>query len=145
MPMWFTEGMAEYLTMKISYNNQLPKVDLFKSGGYISVDSVCRSSLKKENGPYILKHIGETGIMVELFGKKRGEYAPTFYNCSCSFTKYLVETYGLDKMLKAVSEFKNEHKTIEKLTEKTMKELKKEWLIKINQDYNREYIKLHGR
>jgi hypothetical protein len=134
MPMWFTEGMAEYLAMRISYDNQLPKVDLFDSGGYITVDSVCRSNLKKENGPYILKHVGETGIIAKLFGKKRGEYAPTFYNSSCSFTKYLVETYGLDKMLKAVSDYKNEHKTIERLTGKTMKELKKEWLIKIKLD-----------
>jgi hypothetical protein len=78
--------------------------------------------------------VGETGIIAKLFGKKRGEYAPTFYNSSCSFTKYLVETYGLDKMLKAVSDYKNEHKTIERLTGKTMKELKKEWLIKIKLD-----------
>ncbi len=42
--------------------------------------------------------------MLKLHGKKRHEYAPAFYNCSCSFTKYLAETYGLDKLLIAYSE-----------------------------------------
>jgi len=75
--------------------------------------------------------------MVQLHCKKRHEYAPAFYNCSCSFTKHLAETYGLDKMLIAYSEYKNEHKTIEELTGKTMKELKEEWLLKINQNQDR--------
>jgi hypothetical protein len=134
MPVWFNEGIAEYLAMKISYDNQLPKADLFESGGYTMVDSVCYLNLKKKNGPYILKYIGETGIMLKLYGRKRGEYAPTFYNCSCSFTKYLVDTYGLEMVLKAFSDYRNEHKKIEELTEKSMKELKEEWLNKINQD-----------
>lgn len=136
MPMWFTEGIAEYIAMKISYDNQLPKADLFESGGYNAIDSVCNISLKKENGPYILKYIGETGIMIKLFTRKRREYAPTFYNCSCSFTKYLAETYGPDKIIKAFSEYKNELKTIEEFAGKTMKELKEEWLIKISRDGN---------
>ena len=132
MPQWFTEGMAEYLAMKISYDHQLPKLDLFDSGGYITVDSICSISLKGENSKYILNHIGEPGIMIKLHGKKRYEYAPAFYNCSCSFTKYLTETYGLDILIKAYSDYQNEHKTIEELTGKTMKELKAEWLLEIN-------------
>jgi hypothetical protein len=128
-PRWLDEGMAEYLAMKISFDNQLPKADLFKSGGYPTVDSICSLNLKGENGPYILKHIGEPGVMIKGHGKNRNKYAPTFYNCSCSFTKYLVETYGLDIMLTAISEYKNELKTIEELTGKSIKELKEEWLL----------------
>jgi len=133
MPMWLTEGMAEFLAMKISYEYQIPKFDIFESGGYSKVDSICSISIRELNGPHILKYIGKPGIMVKLFTKKRGSYAPTFYNCSCSFTKYLVETYGLDKILNAYRNYKKEIKTIEGFTGKTINELKEDWLAKINQ------------
>jgi hypothetical protein len=134
MPMWLTEGMAEFLAMKISYDNQIPKFDLFESGGYSKVDSICNISVRQENGPHILKYIGEPGIMKKLFTKKRRFYAPTFYNCSCSFTKYLVETYGLDKVLNAYTNYKKEIETIENFTGKTMNELREDWLAKIKQE-----------
>ncbi len=128
MPQWFIEGMAEYLAVKISYDNKIAKVDLFKSGGYLSVDSVCWRSLQRKNGPDILSKIGVAGAPRELAGEKRAEFAPTFYNCSCSFTKHLVETYGLEKMLTAISEFEEEHEAIERLTQKSMDNLKEEWV-----------------
>jgi hypothetical protein len=134
MPMWLTEGMAEFLAMKISYDNQIPKFDLFESGGYSKVDSICNISVRQENGPHILKYIGEPGIMKKLFTKKRRFYASTFYNCSCSFTKYLVETYGLDKVLNAYTNYKREIETIENFTGKTMNELREDWLAKIKQE-----------
>jgi hypothetical protein len=134
MPMWLTEGMAEFLAMKISYDNQIPKFDLFESGGYSKVDSICNISVRQENGPHILKYIGEPGIMKKLFTKKRRFYASTFYNCSCSFTKYLVETYGLDKVLNAYTNYKKEIETIENFTGKTMNELREDWLAKIKQE-----------
>ncbi|MBI1766782.1 MAG: hypothetical protein HY015_06070 [Bacteroidetes bacterium] len=134
MPQWFNEGMAEYLAVKISYDNKIPKVDLFKSGGYLSVDSVCWKNLQQENGPDVLSKIGKAGAPTELAGEKRREFAPPFYNCSCSFTKYLVETYGLEKMLTANSEFEHEHETIEKLTQKSIEELKKEWIDQLRKD-----------
>jgi hypothetical protein len=132
MPMWLTEGMAEFLAMKISYDYQIPKFDIFDSGGYSKVDSVCNIIAKQGNGPHILKYIGEPGIMIKLFTKKRASYAPTFYNCSCSFIKYLVETYGLLKVLNAYTNYKKEIRTIEEFTSKTMKELREDWLEKIN-------------
>jgi hypothetical protein len=134
MPVWLTEGMAEYLAMKVSYDYYIPKYDMFKSGGYLLVDSTCNISIKEEKGPYILKYIGEPGMMIQLYTGKRRYYAPTFYNCSCSFTKYLVETYGLDRILEAFTDYKNEIKTIEELSGKTIKELKDEWLVKISNE-----------
>src|SRR4030042_747253 len=131
MPVWFTEGMAEFLAMKVSYVYQISKYDMFVSGGYTLVDSTCNVSIKEENGPYILKYIGEPGIMIKLYTRKRRYYAPAFYNCSCSFTKYLVETYGLDKILEAFTDYKNEIKTIEELSGKSMNELRDDWLTSI--------------
>lgn len=132
MPMWLTEGLAEFLAMKISYEYHIPKFDIFESGGYSKLDSISCILLTQENGPHILKYIGKPGIIIKLFTKKRWEYAPTFYNCSSSFTKYLVETYGLDKIINAYSNYKNEIKTIEELTGKTITELKEDWLSKIS-------------
>ena len=132
MPMWLTEGMAEFLAMKISYEYQIPKFDMFESGDFSKVDSICNISVRQENSQDILKYIGEPGIMIKLFTRKRRSYAPTFYNCSSSFTKYLVETYGFDKILNAYTNYKKEIKTIEEFTGKTMSELKEDWLAKIN-------------
>jgi hypothetical protein len=134
MPMWLTEGMPEYLAMKISNDYHIPKFDLFDSGGLSHIDSICNINIKKDNGPHILKYIGEPGILIKLFTNKRRYYAPTFYNCSSSFTKYLVETYGFDNILNAFIQYKKEIKTIEALTGKTMKELREDWLAKINQN-----------
>lgn len=111
MPQWFIEGAAEYLTIKISHDHKIPKVDLFKSGGYVTIDSACQANLQKENGPQVLKYIGTEGAMRELAGDKRADYAPTFYNCSCSFTKYLAETYGLNTVLTSIAEFEHEQES----------------------------------
>ena len=97
--------------------------------GYLKLDSICKQKLTEENGEYILKYIGTKGLMRQLFGEDRVKYAPTFYTCSCSFSKYITETYGLETMLIANSEFKLEHETLEKLTEKSISTLKEEWLI----------------
>lgn len=132
MPMWLTEGMAEYLAMKISYDYQINKFDTFESGGLAKVDSISSVILKKENGPYVLKFIGNPGIMIKLFTKKRRFYAPAFYNCSCSFTKFLIEKYGFDKVFQAYTNYKKEIETIEEFTGKTMVELRDDWLSRIN-------------
>ncbi len=127
-PLWLGEGFAEYCAVKISYLNQLPKFDVHGNLGYLKLDSVCKQKLTEENGEYILKYIGTKGLMRQLFGEERGKYAPTFYTCSCSFSKYLTETYGIGTMLTTNSEFEKEHQTLEKMTEKSLATLKEEWL-----------------
>jgi hypothetical protein len=134
MPMWLTEGMAEYLATKISFEYQIPKYDVFGSGGYLKVDSVCNVSIRTKHGKQVLKYIGNPGIMIKLFTRKRREYAPVFYNCSCSFTKYLVENYGLENILNAYTKYKREIKTIEDITGKTIDELKEDWLAAISRE-----------
>lgn len=127
-PLWLAEGLADYSAFKISNQNQIPIFDVQGMGGYAKMDSVCETRLDGSKGQYILTYIGKEGLMSELFGEDRREYAPAFYTCSCSFTKYLSETYGLETMVLANSEFEDEHETIEKLTGKRINILKKEWL-----------------
>ncbi|MFC6998126.1 hypothetical protein [Rufibacter roseus] len=134
IPIWFTEGMAEYMALKTAHETKLPNFDLQKGGGYLKVDSTCQAALQTEEGKYVLDYIGEEGAMLKLFTSDRKTYAPPFYNCSCSFTKYLAETYGKEKLLQSYSNFKDEIETIEKLTGKSMATLKAEWLKSIDKE-----------
>jgi len=128
MPIWFTEGMPEYMALKIATVNRFPKFDLHRTGGYARVDSICSKIMKTEVGKVIDPYIGGEGVLVELFGSRRGEFSPAFYTCSCSFTKYLAEKYGIESMLNAISGFQKEIQIIESTTGKSMPELKKAWL-----------------
>ncbi|QHL86876.1 hypothetical protein GU926_05260 [Nibribacter ruber] len=135
IPMWFTEGVAEYLAMKVSHDTKVPKLDLQKSGGYLKVDSTCSAALKTEVGQYVVDYIGEEGAMLKLFTSDRKTYAPPFYNCSCSFTKYLGETYGTEVLLRSNAQFKDEQETLEQLTKKDLSTLKEEWLTNLKKQY----------
>ena len=52
MPMWLTEGLAEFLAMKISYEYHIPKFDIFESGGSSKFNSISCILLTQENGPH---------------------------------------------------------------------------------------------
>lgn len=127
-PLWLAEGLADYSAFRLAYSHQLPIFDVQNIGGYLGMDSICAVRMRTEKGKKVLEHIGDEGMMRELFGNKRRDYAPTFYGCSCSFVKYLAENYGLQNLVRANSEFDSEHSTLEEYTAKTMKQLKQEWL-----------------
>lgn len=130
MPQWLTEGMAEYLSMRISHENNLPKWDgLF--GNYLTLDSVCLSYLQGEHGKNVLRYIGKPGFMVKMKMRNGRDYVPVFYTSSASFTKYIAENYSLNVLVEAYSQYKNEHITIERLTDRSLDELKEEWLQEI--------------
>lgn len=131
MPMWLIEGLPEYIAMKLSYENNFPRYDAWKDGGYLMSDSACAEKLHNGKGSYILNFIGKSGVLTELFGKTRPMYAPTFYNCSCSFTKYLVDQFGIGVPLKAISAFGEEENIIQELTSKDLETLRRDWLVQI--------------
>jgi hypothetical protein len=127
-PLWLAEGLADYSAFRLADSHQIPIFDIQNIGGNSGMDSVCAERIKAEKGTKVLEYIGDTGMMRELSGNNRREYAPIFYGCSCSFTKYLAETYGWQNLITANYEFDNEHSTIEKHTGKSMTELKQEWI-----------------
>jgi hypothetical protein len=138
MPIWFTEGLPEYMAQKIASTNRFPKFDVHRGGGYLKVDSTCHAALQTEIAAIILPYIGSQGVLLELFGDKRAVFAPPFYNCSCSLTKHLAEKYTLDTALSGIAAFAEEQKTIETLTGKTMAAIKSEWLQLLADKYPRE-------
>lgn len=131
MPLWLTEGLPDYVDMRIAHQEKFSRFDLWKDGGLLKTDSTCRSKLLGEPGEYILKFVGSPGSPPELFGEQRGQYAPTFYNCSSSLVKFISDQYGIDVLVKGISEFKKEHQIIENLTGKSLQQIKQYWMDKI--------------
>ncbi len=128
MPQWLSEGLPDYLAMKVSQINKLPWFDVFSASINPNVDSAFIQNMKSDKGEYIISYIGTKGIMPELFSKDRRLYAPGFYHGSCSFVQFLAGRYGLEFLLNAISSFQKEHEVIETKTGKSIAELKKDWL-----------------
>lgn len=131
MPLWLFEGLADYLSLKISLMENLPFWDVFSNSARGDTDSLFVNEIKSEKGSYILSFIGSKGVIPELSSKDRIHYAPAFYHGSSSFVKYLSDNYGIQVLLTSVSLFRKELETIEKLTGKPLEILKKEWLNKL--------------
>jgi len=131
MPLWLFEGLADYLSLKISLMENLSFWDVFSNSARGDTDSLFVNEIKSEKGPYILSFIGSKGVIPELSSKDRILYAPTFYHGSSSFVKYLTDNYDIQVLLTSVSLFRKELETIEKLTGKSLATLKKEWLNKL--------------
>ena len=128
MPLWLSEGLPDYITMKVSYLNNLPRYDVFSRSLNPNVDSSFTLDMKSKNGQYIISYIGAKGVMPELSSKDRQQYAPGFYHGSCSFVRFIADYYGLELLLDAISSFQKEHEIIETKTGKSMAELKSDWL-----------------
>lgn len=133
MPLWLFEGLPDYISFEVSQANNLYLFDVFSNSSNMNIDSIFKEDMneKSKNTAYILSHIGEKGVMPELSSKDRNLYAPGFYHGSCSFVKYIAGNYGINILLLAISSFKKEQETIEKLSGKPLATLKKEWLQKL--------------
>jgi len=131
LPLWLSEGLAEYISIQVSLQYDLARFDVMNNSYETNADSLFRNDLKSEKGSYILSFIGKKGVMPELSSKDRRLYAPAFYHGSCSFIHYIAKHYGLDTLLAGISSFRKEHETIEKFTGKEIQTLKNLWLADI--------------
>jgi hypothetical protein len=129
-PLWLFEGLADYISLKVSRLENLPWFDVFSNSCQTNVDSLFIEDIRSEKGLYTLSFIGARGIMPELFSTDRALYAPAFYHGSCSFVQYIADNYGIKILLMGISSFGKEQETIEKLTGKSLESLKKIWLDK---------------
>ena len=129
--LWLYEGLPDYISMKVSQQHNLPQFDVFANTTYGNADSLCKQDLCKERSAYILSFIGKKGTMPELYSKDRFTYAPTFYHCSCSFVKYLVEKQGIEPLLNSVSVYPREHEALEKLITPSLDVMKSSWMEKL--------------
>ncbi len=131
MPLWLFEGLPDYISLNISVTENWPFFDVFSNNFLTDIDSLFAKEIKGEKGSYILSFIGSKGAMPELFLENRSQYAPAFYHGSSSFVKYLVDSYDINILITGISLFRKELETIENLTGKPLKTLRKEWLAKL--------------
>jgi hypothetical protein len=131
MPLWLSEGLATYVSMKVSQRNRISWFDVFSRSVDPNVDSVFRMEMQSEKSQYILSYIGAQGVMPELSSPDRNKYAPAFYHGSSSFVEFIADEYGLAVLLDAISSFQKEHEVIEGRTGKSIAVLKAEWLKKL--------------
>lgn len=129
--LWLSEGLADYIAEQVSQQRNLPRFDPLANAIVENVDSLCKEDLKRKRIAYILSFIGRKGTMPELFSKERLTYAPTFYHCSCSFIKYLVEQQGIEPLLNSISVYPREHEALEKLITPSLDAMKSSWLEKL--------------
>ncbi len=130
-PLWLSEGLPEYISLTASQKYKLPMFDVHTKSFLTNIDSICREDLKGVLADTVLPFIGKKGVLIALFGKDRRLYAPTFYHCSCSFVKYLVEQYGIDPLVASLAAYPREMEELEKRTHSSLYKLKEAWLIKI--------------
>jgi hypothetical protein len=131
MPLWLFEGLADYISLKVSIIDSLPWFDVFSNSQQTSIDSLFVKEMGSDKGSYILSFIGTKGAMPELSSEDRILYAPAFYHGSASFVQYLADNYDMKILLTGISSFKQEQQTIERLIGKSLVILKKEWLAKL--------------
>jgi hypothetical protein len=135
VPIWLLEGLPEYFANEVSSANNIPKFDPFTKSYRTNADSLFLIDLRTDKGKLALTNIGTKGVgpnrsNFQLLSDRKS-YAPAFYHGSASFLKYISDTYGIDVLLKTIASFKGEHETIEKLTGKSISELKDGWIREI--------------
>jgi hypothetical protein len=99
-PQWLSEGLPDYLAQSVAKATGFPEGDVFEVGGLDKVDSSCAVRLANSaRRDEILTKIGGQGRLGALFTEDREVVAPTYYACSQSFTKYLVDRIGVKAVL----------------------------------------------
>jgi hypothetical protein len=128
-PAWLTEGLADYVGKTAAARAGFTDGDVFGLGGLEEADAVCAKRLQGPRGAEILPFIGAPGAPGAPLTTERTEVAPTFYACSTSFTKHLVNRMGLKEAI-ALMPLIPENGVIariEALTAGTMDAIRAEW------------------
>jgi hypothetical protein len=95
-PLWLAEGLPDYLAQATAAATGFHEGDIFDIGSLEDVDSVCAARLSAS--PWraaIVEKVGGQGRLEALFTTDRAAVAPTFYACSQSLTKHLVQRVGV--------------------------------------------------
>jgi hypothetical protein len=129
-PLWLAEGLPDYVAQTVAVRTGVAEGDVFANGGLDGVDRTCASRLSGPAGRTILPFIGAPGRPDALFTTERQTVAPTFYACSFSFTKYIVDRVGLPATIALIPLIPTNtvHQKLEALTGKTMANLRSDWL-----------------
>jgi len=128
---WLTEGLAAYVAKAVSAEAGIPEGDRFELGDVHELDARCAVGLASEQGPRILPFIGAPGNLPVLYAMEPAvAVRQVFYGCAASFTKYLVDRLGIERVVDVLPEA-DPHKKIEELARMKMAALRSSWAEKI--------------
>lgn len=129
---WLTEGLAAYVAKAVSASSAIPEGDTFQLGEVQELDGKCATWLSSEQGPKILPFIGAPGNLSVLYAMEPAfQVRQTFYGCAASFTQYLVDRLGVERVIDLLPEA-DPHKKLEQLSGSSMTALRSAWTTKID-------------
>lgn len=98
-PLWLTEGLPDYIARLVAGDAGITEEGPFGTPTLDGVDAVCAERARTADGTAMMPYVGAAGRPDVLFTTDRQRFAPTFYACSFSFTKYLAGRVGLDALV----------------------------------------------
>lgn len=98
-PLWLTEGLADYVARVVTNQLGIIEEGPFGPRTLSEADALCAERARTLDGASMLPFIGANAVPDALFTTDRARFAPTFYSCSLSFTKYLAKQIGLDELI----------------------------------------------
>jgi hypothetical protein len=128
---WLTEGLAAYVAKAVSREKGIPEGDTFELGEVHELDGRCASGLSSADGPRIISFIGAPGSLPVLYAMEPAfQVRQVFYGCAASFTKHLVERFGIERVVDVLPEA-DPHRKLEELSKMRMTDLRSEWAARI--------------
>jgi hypothetical protein len=128
---WLTEGLAAYVAKAVSAEAGIHEGDRFDLGDVHELDAKCAAGLSSAQGPRILSFIGATGNLPVLYAMEPAvRVRQVFYGCAASFTKYLVERLGIERVVDVLPQG-DPHKKLEEIAGLKMPVLRSAWIAAI--------------
>lgn len=128
---WLTEGLAGYVAKAVSAQTGIEEGDRFDLGAVHELDARCAAGLSSEQGPRILPFIGAAANLSALYAMEPVvPVRQVFYGCAASFTKYLVERLGIERVVDVLPQG-DPHGRLEELAGSRMSALRSAWVAAI--------------
>jgi hypothetical protein len=122
---WLSEGLACYLESHVSETLGGYDAHVFTRAGNRGIHAAARRTLSGERGRAVLPWVGGYGDPPGLEEDRVGVARP-FYVLSHSLTKHLVDTVGLEAVVKALVSGRND--SLESATTRAGEDWRREWL-----------------
>jgi hypothetical protein len=134
MPYWLMEGLPDVMAAVASAAAGTKEGDVFAIGGPAHADSTCAARLAdNEYRAEILRTVGGQGGIDALFTTDRIKVAPTFYACSQSMSKYLVDAIGMAQAIELFPAMKGRgwRAALERQAGMPAEMIRKRWLARL--------------
>jgi len=128
-PLWLTEGLPEYVARVVAADVGMVERGPWDTPTIAGVDAICTERGHTPDGATMIPFVGSNNRPDVLFTTDRSRFAPTFYTCSFSFVKSLVDHVGMKALVDLFSVPPAEtNARLDRLGGKKLAEWRREWL-----------------